>query len=248
MIGSLVLLAGLLAEGAGLALELQARLPPTGGAELLTIIFSNATLDLARCEVCVNTSVGGVLRDGKCFSGSDVAHATVRITGAPGKYRASGGVRCGAASATSSTEFELSADAERRAARVQQRAERRRRPRAPNADDAAASARRGRVFVVGLPKTGTLTLHHALGSLGLASVHFRDERAGGEWVGALVARAAAEGRPLLAHLDEARGSRDDSLLVVPRRRATSRRPRTILMLGRLPLSLSRSLARGDPSV
>ena len=60
MIGSLVLLAGLLAEGAGLALELQARLPPTGGAELLTIIFSNATLDLARCEVCVNTSVGGV--------------------------------------------------------------------------------------------------------------------------------------------------------------------------------------------
>ena len=95
MIGSLVLLAGLLAEGAGLALELQARLPPTGGAELLTIIFSNATLDLARCEVCVNTSVGGVLRDGKCFSGSDVAHATVRITGAPGKYRASGDVRCG---------------------------------------------------------------------------------------------------------------------------------------------------------
>ena len=91
MIGSLVLLAGLLAEGAGLALELQARLPPTGGAELLTIIFSNATLDLARCDVCVNTSVGGVFRDGKCFSGSDVAHATVRITGAPGKYRASGG-------------------------------------------------------------------------------------------------------------------------------------------------------------
>ena len=43
MIGSLVLLAGLLTEGAGLALELQARLPPTGGAELLTIIFSNAT-------------------------------------------------------------------------------------------------------------------------------------------------------------------------------------------------------------
>jgi hypothetical protein len=57
------------------------------------------------------------------------------------------------------------------------------------------TARRAPVFGIGLNKTGTLSLHEALVTLGYKSLHW-----GGPPTRALVRRALAEGKPLLHYL------------------------------------------------
>ena len=56
---------------------------------------------------------------------------------------------------------------------------------------------RPKIFCIGLNKTGTISLHHALETIGFKSLHW-----GGPGTGDIIRRAAAEGRPLVEDLDE----------------------------------------------
>lgn len=56
-----------------------------------------------------------------------------------------------------------------------------------------------KAFVIGFPKSGTTTLHHALVESGLKSVHWKTEQG---YCGELIYRAFAAGRPPLADLTQ----------------------------------------------
>lgn len=58
-----------------------------------------------------------------------------------------------------------------------------------------------KVFCIGLNKTGTRSLHEALGRLGLRSLHWGGLERGPQ-VRAAVERAEREGRPLLSDIDD----------------------------------------------
>lgn len=87
-----------------------------------------------------------------------------------------------------------------------------------------------KIFCIGLNKTGTISLHHALELLGFRSLHW-----GGPETGRIIQATAAAGRPLVADLDEYDAFSDLAILSKQFRLLDSQYPGSKFILSTRPI-------------